>query len=136
MDQTKEGKNATEQTEQKSEQYKKISALFIANKKYLIPGGVILFLLLFIPILILILSSGDAKRGEQTQITPTPAEQADQVKKAAQPTKTPTKQDSQTLVYGTWTSLSSVIRAVDIQSGQVTTLASLPLTIKKVSVLS
>ncbi len=41
-----------------------------------------------------------------------------------------------TLIYGAWTGVSSEIKAVNLKSNDSTTLATLPLNIKKVSVLS
>ena len=101
------------------------------QKKLFIIGGIILVLLVVIPILV-ISFIGIVKKPttEKTTVTPTPKTNTN----AAQPTGK--AQQTQTLIYGTWTSQSSVIRAVDIASSKITTLATLPLTIKKVSVLS
>lgn len=62
-----------------------------------------------------------------TSITPTAQKKTIKTKKT---------QQSQTFLYGTWTSQSSTIRAVDLATSQATTIAILPLTIKKISVLS
>ena len=109
---------------------------YFSNKKLFFIVGGILFLLIFIPV-VLLLSSG--KKEQPTQNpgnTPTPtSKQTDQVKKAAQPTPA-AKESSATLVYGTWTSQTSVIRAVDTATSTPTTIATLPLTVKKVSILS
>ncbi len=108
---------------------------YLSNKKLLSIAGGVLFLLIIIPIFLLISSAGrDTSTVPTTGATPTP-KQTDNIKKAAQPTPA-TKKSSQTLVYGTWTSQTSVVRAVDIATSTPTTIATLPLTVKKVSILS
>ena len=113
------------------EKYRK----YVSHKMLLAVAGGILFLFIFIPILILISSVGKNGHHIQSSIpTPTP-KQSGLVKKETQ-TKKSTKPNSQTLVYGTWTSQTSVIRAVDTSSAKETTIATFPLTIKQVSILS
>ncbi|HSX09235.1 MAG TPA: hypothetical protein VLF93_03720 [Candidatus Saccharimonadales bacterium] len=108
---------------------------YVSNKKLFVLIGCILFLLIIIPILVLMSSGGKSKTSQTTKITPTPP-QAGQIKKADQPTPVTAKETSQTLVYGTWTSQTSVIRAIDIETDTSKTVATLPLDIKKVSILS
>jgi hypothetical protein len=85
-------------------------------------------------IIALLFPKNNSNNSRNTGPTATPASQSDHVKKAAQPT--PSANKDQTFVYGTWTSQSSVIRAIDLASNNIVTVATLPLTIKKVSVLS
>ena len=132
---------AGQQPEQPTEQQKDIVQTIrsladpkhLGNKKLLAAGGIIIFLLIFIPLFVLLFSGGKTNKNE---IKPTPTPASDIVKKAAQPKSAASKQPSQTLVYGTWTSQTSVIRAVDTTTSQSKTLATLPLSIKKISILS
>ncbi|HWY79988.1 MAG TPA: hypothetical protein VNW29_06560 [Candidatus Sulfotelmatobacter sp.] len=122
----------SEADQQSIGQSQKITHKRSRNKEFFLLVGVTLTLLIFIPISILLFSNSFANKQSKTKPTPIP----DQIKKAVQPTAPATKQQSQTLVYGTWTSQTSVIRSVDFASGNSTTIATLPLTIKKVSILS
>src|SRR6185437_6280451 len=108
----------------------------LKNKKFLLIVGVILFFLIVIPIFAL-LSSSKKSTTTTNQQSPsvTPTQHTGDFKKPVQPTPGP-KQASQTLIYGTWTSQTSVIRAVDTATATTATIATLPLTVKKVSVLS
>jgi hypothetical protein len=143
-----EAEKAPEQTlKQPAEQLKDILQTIIQlvkiqlakNKKFtdkrlLLAGSGILFLLIIIPILVLAAANGKTKTADNTT-TPTPAER--QVTKNQSPTKAPKpEQASQVLVYGAWTSQSSVIRAVSLTTSQTTTIATLPLNVKKVHILS
>jgi len=103
-----------------------------AHKNFLLPAGIILIFLILIPIILLLLSNRTANKTLHANPTPTP-QKKNITKKPTQ--SMPTKQ-SQTLVYGTWTSQTSVIRAVNLENDTTTTVATLPLTIKKVSILS
>lgn len=113
---------------------KLIGSKQLNNKKLLMIGGALLFLLIFIPVFVLIAASGKTKSSVRTP-TPTPAEQQVTKKQSPSPTQKP-KQASQVLVYGAWTSQSSVIKAVNLTTSQTTTIATLPLSIKKITVLS
>lgn len=111
--------------------YKKL----LKNKNFPLLGGIFLFLLIFIPIILLVLPKRDTNNKQQnktTQITPVPKSTTS--KKTGNTEKTPLI--SKTLLYGTWTSQSSILKTVDIDTSTVTTLATLPLTVKKISVLS
>ncbi len=104
---------------------------FVVRKDFLLPAGIILALFIVIPIILLLFSHGATNKTQSIRPTPPPQKKTLAIK----PTPAPTKQ-SQTLVYGTWTSQTSAIRAMDIASDQTTTIATLPLTIKKVTILS
>ncbi|MGI8419681.1 MAG: hypothetical protein ACR2LN_03480 [Candidatus Levyibacteriota bacterium] len=100
----------------------------LLSKKLMIIGGVLVALLLS---LLLALSGGRSSNKQNATATNKPKTQADKSKPVVK-----AKDTSQTLVYGTWTSQQSVIRAVNTDSDKITTILSLPLTVKKVSVLS
>lgn len=97
-----------------------------SNKK-LLWLGCGLVLLLIIPLLVLLLSANKVHK----TITNTHTTPIIHTKKS-----TTQKQQSEVLVYGTWTSQSSVIRATDLTTKNTKTLATLPLSIKKISILS
>ncbi len=101
---------------------------FTSHKLFL-PFIIIVIIILTIAIFTLVRSGKSDKK-----IGPTPTPTTTAVKKAVQPTPVATK--TQTLVYGTWTSQSSVIRAVNLEDNSIKTVATLPLTIKKISVLT
>ena len=106
---------------------------FFTNKKSLLPAGIFVILLICIPVLFLILSKGITNKTQNTgNITPTP--QNNTVKKNNKQTAPPEK--SNTLVYGTWIGQNSVIKALDLVSSTTSTIATLPQTIKKITVLS
>jgi len=115
--------------EQPLEQQKKPSANLY--KKFLIPAGFILVLFICIPVILLVLSRGKTQKTQNTAPTPAPSKQ---IKISAKPT--PASTQSPLLLYGTWTSQSSVIRAIDTTTSKSLTVATLPLTIKKVTMLS
>jgi hypothetical protein len=106
------------------------------------PGSILNNLKIFLPIILIVIlvsgiagfalvfNKGPAENKQSSIPTPTQA----LVKKAVQPT--PVASKTQQLVYGTWTSQSSVVRAVDIKTDDSKTVATLPLTIKKITVLS
>ena len=107
------------------------------------PGNIMDNLKIFLPIILIVilvlgiasfaLLSRKGTAGNSQTSTPTPTAPAS-VKKAAQPT--PVASKTQQLIYGTWTSQSSVVRAVDIQTHDSKTVATLPLAIKKITMLS
>jgi hypothetical protein len=102
----------------------------ITDHKLFLPFILIVIVILCVAIFALLMGTGKSGKNENTAPTPTPQS----VKKAVQPTPVATK--TQTFVYGTWTSQSSVVRAVDLGNDTIKTLATLPLSIKKISVLS
>lgn len=98
------------------------------NKKLLyIVGGVLLFILLLTS-LVLMFSGSDQKK---VTTAPTPKAKTEPKKQI-----TSHSDDSQTIVYGAWTSQQSVIRTINTKTSQSSTVLSLPLTVKKVGVLS
>src|SRR6266404_482170 len=104
------------------------------DHKIFYPVIILVIVIFSISIFALLSSKGNENNTQKAGPTATPLTQNDSVKKATQPT--PAYQKTQTLVYGTWTSQSSVIRAVELGSQNIVTVATLPLTIKKVSILS
>ncbi len=104
------------------------------DHKLFFPFIVIVIIIFSLSIFALLFSKNNTNHSQNPGPTATPLAKNDSIKKAAQPT--PASQKTQTLVYGTWTSQSSVIRAVELGSQNIVTIATLPLTIKKVSVLS
>ena len=100
-------------------------------QKFFLPAGIILALVIFIPVILLVFSGGKTQKTQNTAPTPTPSEQ---IKISAKPT--PATAQSPLLLYGTWTSQSSVIRAVDTTTSKTLIVATLPLAIKKVTMLS
>ena len=109
----------------------KLPPNMFANKKLLLIGGGIFLVILLVVSVVLGFASNKNTNGKDVNTTAKLTPKVDK-KKAA----TKAKEASQTIVYGTWTSQLSVIRAVDTATNKITTLASLPLTVKKVSVLS
>lgn len=106
------------------------------SKKVLILGGVAgLLLIIIVTVLLASRASNNTRIEQQANLTVTPAQQSEEVRNAAQPTAAAAQENSQTLVYGVWTGQESVIRTVDTATSTVATIASLPLQIKKVSVL-
>jgi len=101
------------------------------TKNHLMLPIILIVLVIFcVTIFSLLLENGKSNKNAVTATTPTPAA----TKKGVQPT--PVANKTQTLVYGTWTSQSSVVRAVNLGTGTVKDVVSLPLTIKKITVLS
>src|ERR1700691_3680617 len=96
---------------------------YVTNKKLLLPAGIFVFLLIFIPVLLLIFSKGNIQK---TQNTPANAPSPSVSPVAKQVTKTGTPKQSNTLVYGTWLGSNSIIKAIDLDSGVTATLATLP----------
>jgi hypothetical protein len=93
-------------------------------------------LLLFV-ILLGIIFGGSSKNSGGTEkntanISPNQSEKS----KAVTPTPAQTKNASNIIVYGAWTGQTSAITAVDLNTSKNFLLATLPLTIKKVHVLS
>lgn len=103
-------------------------------KQWLLPIGIAAILLLIIVIFLFTFSNLLTTKSTPSQSTKQTTPSA-HTKKTVQPTVAATP-PSQTLVYGTWTSQSSVIRAVNTLTDKSATLATLPLNIKKVSILS
>lgn len=101
----------------------------LANKKSLIICGAALVLLLIL--LSVILAFAMDKPATKNENTAKPKEQATEKTQVA---KNP--DDSQTIVYGVWTSQQSVIRTVNTKTDETKTLVSLPLAVKKISVLN
>jgi hypothetical protein len=132
-----------EQPENKLQQLQTVIKKYVPEKyskllsnKRLAPFLIgIVILLIAIPILLL-LFSGPKGKSQQTGPLVTPTQGVKQIKAITKPLPTTKKQSSQTFVYGTWTSQTSVIRAVDTSTFQTVNVAALPLTIKKVNVLS
>jgi hypothetical protein len=111
----------------------KLSKKFLTNKKSLLPAGIFVFLLIFIPILFLMLSKINTNKTQNAgSITPTPQDNTSQ--KADK--HTAPSQQSNTLVYGTWIGQNSIIKAIDLDSSTTSIIATLPQTIKKITVLS
>jgi hypothetical protein len=102
---------------------------FLSNKKFLAAGGIVLLFLILIPVILLLFASNKEQKTAQKSAVTT------QVKEKPKPTSSP-QINSRILVYGAWTGNTSVIRALDLTTGQTKTLATLPVNIKKVSVLS
>ena len=101
---------------------------------YGIGGAVVLILL----IVIIAIASGSSKKTtdttQKTTISKTPVGGINQVKTTPTPAKS--KALSQTLVYGAWTGQTSAITAVNLGTSETTLLASLPIQVKKINVLS
>ena len=89
------------------------------------------FCLYLFPVILLFFPKAHTNTKQQIAHAVTPTPKALSLKKV-KPTPAPKKQSEETLVYGAWTSQTSVIRAVDLGTSAITTLAILPLTIKKV----
>lgn len=132
---TQEATKLSKQSSAPSKKPKSTLPKFFSDKRLLRLVGIALFFMISIPVFALILSGGRSNNSIAPGTNITPSTQLDKVKRTTQPTIA-TKPSSQTLVYGAWTSQSSVIRAIDIASSQATTVATLPLNIKKVTILS
>lgn len=104
------------------------------NRKLLLATGIGLLLVIVIPVVLLFSQHGKADKAKSNNNETTT--QSKQTKKITKPVTKTVKQASQTLVYGAWTGQTSLIQAVDIATDKTTTLATLPLTIKKVTVMS
>jgi hypothetical protein len=101
------------------------------RKKLFVFGGIgVLFFIFLLLFFVQIVSHKTTNT--QSTITP-PVQQSETI---LSPTQPATTQQTQSLIYGVWTSQSSVVRAVNLVNGQMTTLAALPLTVKKISILS
>lgn len=108
---------------------------YVTSKRVLIVvGGIIAFIVLLLLLSLIGSIARNSHHGQNTSIKPTP--KLSNLGKKAVGSKQIIKPKSQTLVYGTWTSQTSVIRAVDTATQQESTVATLPLTIKKVGILS
>ena len=100
------------------------------DHKLFFPVILVVIILFSWAIIALLFGKGNSDSAKKVALKPTSAP----IQKAIQPTAAPDK--SPTLVYGTWTSQSSVVRAVDLGTNTTKTVATLPLTIKKITVLS
>ncbi len=108
----------------------------IPRKLLLIIGGGVLLLLLII--LGIFLGGSSGKNAGQTKdptTTATPTEALEDIKNNSKPSPA-AKKASHLLVYGVWTGQTSAIKAVDVTTSHNFILATLPLQIKKVNILS
>ncbi len=107
---------------------------FFSKKMLLISGGVIL---LIITLVLGILSASlQNKKQEQQTITDT---ETPQVQEKTIPDKTTgdeKKIPNYYFVYGTWTGQTSAIRAFDLRNNKTFQIATLPLNIRKISLLN
>jgi hypothetical protein len=105
-------------------------------KKLLLIGGGIL--LLIIIVVISLLAGGSTKQNIDTKNeTVNNQEPTSSVVKVETTPKAPDAQNpSQIMLYGAWTGQTTVIKAVDLGSSNSFLVATLPLEVKKVSVLS
>ena len=136
MDQNLPNNNQTHPSEQPKQQSEVASSKKpFPVKLSLIVGSI---LILIVIIVIAVITSGKSMNNSSDNTVGanvTPFEKSEEVRQATQPTGSVANQKTQTLVYGTWTGQSSVIRAVDTASSEVTTVATLPLQIKKVTAM-
>ncbi|MBA3723623.1 MAG: hypothetical protein H0W89_01880 [Candidatus Levybacteria bacterium] len=107
----------------------------LSKKVILIAGGVLLLMLI---IGLGVLFGGSDKKAldskEKAETSQAPAPSIEQVKTT--PPAPDAQNPSQIMVYGAWTGQTTVIKAVDLGSSNSFLVATLPLEIKKVSVLS
>jgi hypothetical protein len=106
------------------------------SKKLLLIGGGIFLVILIIVLGIVFgeVSNKDSDKAKQTDITQVPTQAIDQIKTT--PAAPDAQNPSQIMLYGAWTGQTSVVKAVDLGSSTSFLVATLPLEIKKVSVLS
>ncbi len=108
----------------------------IPKKTLLIIGGVVL-LIIFI-VLGIFLGGSSSNKAPQTKDTTndvTPTDALEKIKKSSNATPN-AKAASHLLVFGTWTGQTSTIKAVDLTNSNNLVLATLPLEIKKVNILT
>lgn len=105
------------------------------SKKMLIIAGSI-FLLIIILALGMVFGSSPQKSDKvsQAEVSQTPTQAIDQIQTT--PAAPDAQNPSQIMLYGAWTGQTSVIKAVDLGSSASFLVATLPLEVKKVSVLS
>ena len=128
-----------EQTTQSSSPFEQVEKEFVVIEQRVVkrfrdhsifsPFIIVVIILLILAIIALLFPKNNSDKSQSATPTVTPS-----AVKTANP-KTAAK-NAQLLVYGTWTSQTSVIRAVDLTTDKTTTVATLPLTIKKVTILS
>lgn len=107
----------------------------LPKKMLLIAGGAILLIVIILGILFASVNSKPTQQSKDTTNNESTKEGLADVKKNNQSSET-AKANTHLLVYGAWTGQTSVIKAVDISNSNNYLLATLPLEIKKVSVLN
>lgn len=104
------------------------------KKLIFIVGGILVLLLIVMVISLFSNSSRQADKANEESAAVTPTES---IEKVVTTPKAPNAQNpSQIMLYGAWTGQTSVIKAVDLGSSNSFLVATLPLEVKKVSVLS
>jgi hypothetical protein len=104
----------------------------IPKKAFLIVGGV--FILLLVVLLGVFFSPNEQVTEKATETAAEPTASFDEIKKTAENSPN-AKASSHKVVYGTWTGQSSLIKSVEVASGETQLLATLPMAIKKITVL-
>ncbi len=102
------------------------------KKLALIAGGGALILLIIIAVIFGL--SGRKSSNGTVMPTPTKAQSGGEVK--ATPVTRDPDDPQKMMIYGTWTGQTTVVRGVDIGSSESLNIATLPLEVKKISVLS
>lgn len=107
----------------------------LPKKLILVIGGLLMVLLIVVMVTLMSTASRqqtDKATEEASKISPTAS-----IEKVVTTPKAPNAQDpSEIMLYGAWTGQTSVIKAVDLGSSNSFLVATLPLEIKKVGVLS
>jgi hypothetical protein len=106
----------------------------LQKKVFLIASGAIL--LIAIALLGMLYGKSETQNADTTKnvTTTEPTTGIENIKKAAENSPN-AKAASHVVVYGAWTGQSSLIKAVDLASGNINLLATLPMEIKKISVI-
>jgi hypothetical protein len=106
----------------------------LPKKLLLIIAGVVILILV---VVIGIIAGGSSQQSDTTNQSANTQDKEEPIVKVETTPKAPDAQNpSQIMLYGAWTGQTSAIKAVDLGSSTTFTVASLPLEVKKISVLS